>query len=156
MQDGTKSLRTASGLQKNAGTGYTATVIIPNEHKHNYTFDASTSNTQAFVITARQLTVTWTGDKDDSGAFSYEFNAGIVQHPEATFGNVVAGETVTPVYVGATGMVGTNHTVEVRITDRNYSLPSNTTAYYNITKMVLKSFYWTSDGTTSINGSAYS
>lgn len=156
MQDGTKSLRTASGLQKNAGTGYTATVIIPNEHKHNYTFDASTSNTQAFIITARQLTVTWTGDKDDSGAFSYEFNAGIVQHPEATFGNVVAGETVTPVYVGATGMVGTNHTVEVRITDRNYSLPSNTTAYYNITKMVLKSFYWTSDGTTSINGSAYS
>ncbi len=156
MQDGTKSLRTASGLQKNAGTGYTATVIIPNEHKHNYTFDASTSNTQAFVITARQLTVTWTGDKDDSGAFSYEFNAGIVQHPEATFGNVVAGETVTPVYVGATGMVGTNHTVEVRITDRNYSLPSNTIAYYNITKMVLKSFYWTSDGTTSINGSAYS
>ena len=145
-----------SGLQKNAGTGYKATVVIPAQYKGNYTFDASTNNTQAFEIKARELTITWSAAlKDSDGIFYFEFNEGIQQHPTATFGNVVAGETVDPVYVGATGLVCTSHTVEVQITDKNYSLPSNTTVKYYITQMSLNSFYWTSDGTNNINASTY-
>lgn len=145
-----------SGLQKNAGTGYKTTVVIPAQYKGNYTFDASTNNTQAFEIKARELTITWSAAlKDSDGIFYFEFNEGIQQHPTATFGNVVAGETVDPVYVGATGLVCTSHTVEVQITDKNYSLPSNTTVKYYITQMSLNSFYWTSDGTNNINASTY-
>lgn len=145
-----------SGWQKNAGTGYMATVIIPDTYKGNYTFDASTNNTQAFEITPRELTISWSADKKDSdGVFYFEFNEGVIQHPTATFGNVVSGETVTPVYVGATGLVCTSHTVEVQITDKNYSLPSNTTIKYYIIQMSLNSFYWTHDGTTNINASTY-
>lgn len=146
-----------SGLQKNAGTGYAVTVVIPTEYKGNYTFDASARNTQAFEITARQLTITWTAaQKDADGVFYFEFNEGIQQHPTATFGNVVSGETVTPVYVGATGLVCASHTVEVQITDKNYSLPSNSTVNYYIVQMPLNSFFWTYDGTNNINASTYS
>ena len=145
-----------SGLQKNAGTGYKTTVVIPAQYKGNYTFDASTNNTQAFEIKARELTITWSAAlKDSDGIFYFEFNEGIQQHPTATFGNVVAGETVDPVYVGATGLVCTSHTVEVQITDKNYSLPTNTTVKYYIVQMSLNSFYWTSDGTNNINASTY-
>lgn len=157
MPTGKTPASTVSGLQKNAGGAYIATAIIPSQYKLNYTFASDTSNTQNFKITPKLLSITWTGSKDVNGDFSFEFNAGLQLHPIATFGGVVSGETVTPVYSGATGMVGDGHTVTVSIADGNYTLPpADVTVQYNIVKMSMNSFYWTSDGVTNINASTYS
>ena len=157
MPTGKTPASTVSGLQKNAGGAYIATAIIPSQYKLNYTFASDTSNTQNFKITPKLLSITWTGSKNDLGEFSFEFNAGLQLHPTATFGGVVSGETVTPVYSGATGMVGDGHTVTVSIADGNYTLPpADVTVQYNIVKMSMNSFYWTSDGVTNINASTYS
>lgn len=144
-----------TGWQKNVGTGYTATVVIPSASKMNYTFADDTSNTHSFTITPKQLQIIWSTDGINAdGEYEFEYN-GHPRYPTVTFNGVFAGDDVQPIYTEATGSVGRGH-VTIAIADTNYTLRADEiTKYYNIVKMLLDSFYWTSNGTDKITGTTY-
>ena len=103
----------------NAGTGHVATASISGTASGNYVID---NHQTSFTIVPRTVTVTW-----NEGPFTY---TGSVINP-VTFGNVIAGDTLTPTFTnsGGTTLTLKNATtyavVLASVGNANYKLPSS-------------------------------